>query len=233
MDVSDLRGYGLAFSELEGSWPQDVKDEMQRGAKGVVMRHLGPLQKIQFMIQLAKATLEVKRVDLTLLHDRGMTNAQFLKTQLELHAFFKALSRVLSKDEAVAIFKEIMDETARTPLLLCLPEPEKVQALGDPIEVFRAFFEPWPKASKSAGCNDLAIVESHEDAVQVDVHWCVWHELAHMMGQPEACSPQCYSDDLVFPEYFEALGIRYKRTETLGTGGKRCDFRFERMTREP
>lgn len=37
------------------------------------------------------------------------------------------------------------------------------------------------------------------------------------------------SDDLVFPEFFEALGIRYRRTGTLARGADRCDLRFERI----
>ena len=34
--------------------------------------------------------------------------------------------------------------------------------------------------------------------------------------------------DLYFPEYFAALGIRYRRTGTLAGGAACCDFRFER-----
>jgi hypothetical protein len=34
--------------------------------------------------------------------------------------------------------------------------------------------------------------------------------------------------DIAFPEYFAALGIRYRRTGTPALGQRCCDFRLER-----
>ena len=69
---------------------------------------------------------------------------------------------------------------------------------------------------------------AYEEAFQFDVSWCVWLELARLMDVPEACIPNCYADDLVFPEYFAQFGIRYRRTGTLAMGSSCCDFHFER-----
>ena len=86
-----------------------------------------------------------------------------------------------------------------------------------------------PPACAAGGCHEMAVTEDNERAFQFDVSWCVWLELARAMGIPEACIPNCHADDLVFPDYFGALGIRYQRTQTLASGGSCCDFRFENI----
>jgi len=158
-----------------------------------------------------------------------MTNQAFLTQQLEYLALFAALAEVLGTDAAVAVMKAVMDETAREPLRMALPEQEALAAFEDPLAAWRAYVAEAPALATAAGCQDLVIVEDGPHAVQFDVRWCVWLELARKMGVPEACLPNCYSDDLVFPEFFEALGIRYRRTGTLAGGASCCDFRFERM----
>jgi hypothetical protein len=84
------------------------------------------------------------------------------------------------------------------------------------------------RASVAGGCNQMAVEDDGNDAFQMNVTWCVWLELAERMGIPDGCKPNCYADDLVFPEYFGDLGIDYSRTQTLACGGDCCDFRFER-----
>jgi hypothetical protein len=94
------------------------------------------------------------------------------------------------------------------------------------------YMRAMPDASEAGGSHRMEIVEDSGDAFQFDVSWCVWLELARAAGVPEACIPNCHADQLVFPEYFDALGIRYERTQTLACGGTCCDFRFERKTTE-
>ena len=100
---------------------------------------------------------------------------------------------------------------------------------GEPFEVFRNFFTSYPNAAKKAGCHDIRVSENTEQVLQFDVQWCVWLELAKKMNVPEACLPNCYADDLAYPDYFSALGIKYSRTGTLAKGCQTCDFRFEKM----
>jgi len=49
------------------------------------------------------------------------------------------------------------------------------------------------------------------------------------MDVPEACLANCYADDLVYPDYFKSLGIKYSREGTLAQGKKCCDIRFEKI----
>ena len=231
-DVSHLRNYGVAFSEAEGAWSPEVKATMRRVGKNVVMRHLSLMQKLRFFWRFTRAQRRASELDLSDLRARGMTNGAFLDQQLEYLAMFAALAEVLGTGKAVCVMQAVMDESAREPLRLALPEAEGLAAFDDPLQAWRAYVSPAPQAARVAGCQELVIVEDGPDAVQFDVKWCVWLELARKMGVPEGCLPNCYSDDLVFPEFFAALGIRYRRTGTLAQGAACCDFRFERLPRE-
>lgn len=230
MELSALRFYGRPFSEAESSWPAPVRRRMKRRSFAVVFKRLRLGQLLRFGGRFAKAKAEVQRIDLAPFRERGLTDQRFIDTQLEYLAFFIALRDLVGVEEAVDICRQVMEEASYEPMLLCLPEPEAVRALGDPFEVMSAYLRAMPAASAAGGCHAMAVVEESAEAFQFDVSWCVWLELARAAGAPEACIPNCHADQLVFPDYFSALGMRYRRTQTLACGGTCCDFRFERGT---
>lgn len=229
MQVHELRSYGLAFSDAESRWPPELVRKMAREGKAVLFGALGFWEKVRFGLAFLTARRRAARLDLSDLRARGMTNEVFLAQQLEYLAMFAALSRVVGTERAVEIGKAIMERTAHEPMLLCLPEAEQVRQVGEPIAVFREYFRAGPQVNRAAGCHELTAIEDRDDAAGFDVTWCVWLELARRMGVPAACIPNCYADDLVFPDYFRSLGLRYRRTGTLALGAARCDFRLERI----
>ena len=230
MNKTELRNYGAAFSEAEGAWPDEVKEQMFEQGKAVIMGHLSGWQKVRLIWHLLLARRRAAKLDLSDLRESGMTDEAFLDQQLEYLAMFSALTEIFDGERAVSIMEEVMDKTAREPMLLCLPEADNVRELDEsPHDVFRDYIGAMAEASVAAGCNQMDVVDDGDDAFQMNVTWCVWLELAERMGIPEGCIPNCYADDLVFPEYFEQLGIEYSRTQTLACGGDCCDFRFERL----
>jgi len=229
MDVSQLRNYGAAFSDTESSWPPEMMSKMRKAGRRVVMRHLNPIQKLRFAFAFFTAHRHAKRVDLSSIRRRGMRNERFLATQIEYLALYNALARILDRERAVAILKEVMDETAREALLMLLPTHDDIHAIGEPWAVVREYMRPTPAASREAGCLEITFVEDDpQGTFGFDVTWCVWLELARLIAEPEACRPNCHADQLVYPDYFAALGITYQRTQTLACDGTRCDFRFRR-----
>ncbi len=227
MRFDELHNYGAAFSDAESSWPSDVKARMKRRAMDVMLSHIPWSRRLSFLIKMGAARRRARKLDLSDLRARGMTNASFLRQQLEYLAAYAALVEVFGAERALEIMLEVMDASSREPLLLCLPKPEQVQAAGAPIDVMREYFRASPDAARQAACHESELVEEEDGTFELRVHWCVWLELAERMELPEACQPNCYSDDLVFPEYFDALGISYERTQTLACGGTCCDFRFQ------
>ena len=124
MRVEDLRNYGRAFSDAESTWSEDVKERMQTRGKAVVMGALNPWHKLRFAFAFRREQKRAANVDLSQVRARGMDNEPFLAQQIEYICLFKALDRVVGTERAVDICKQVMDATAREPMLLTLPEPE-------------------------------------------------------------------------------------------------------------
>ncbi len=230
MDVRDLRFYGRAFSDAEGSWPDALRARLRREGKAVVMARLGFGDKLRFLWRFPATLRRMRRVDLSAIRARGMDNEPFLRQQVEYIALFSTLAELRGLDEAISICKAIMEvDVSKQALALCLPEADRLAAFDDPHAAMRAWLDPVPDAARAAGCHDLEVVDLEPGVFGMNVSWCVWLELARTLGVPDACLPNCYADDLVFPAYFDALGIRYSRSQTLAGGGRCCDFRFERI----
>lgn len=68
-------------------------------------------------------------------------------------------------------------------------------------------------------------IQSKPDQLGFMVHRCLWNDTCQKCGCPELCKVFCDSDW----ENFGAMHkIRFSRTQTLGTGGKVCDFTFSK-----
>lgn len=68
--------------------------------------------------------------------------------------------------------------------------------------------------------------EARKDVVKMDMVACPYCRYAELFGTPELTFVFCDSD---FAVYGNLPGIVFERTQTLGTGGTRCDFRFARQ----
>ena len=229
MEIEKTRGYGIAASDAEGSWDSAFKLKLKKVAIKTVMKQITFLQKIQVLIWFYKEKKRALKLDLSDIRAKGMTNETFIKQQLEYISLFSALTKVLNKESALKIMYSVMDATATEALLLSLPEIDDVKKFGDSIEFFRKYMSVFPEVSKKAGCHEITITEDSTNNIQLDINWCVWFELAKKMDVPEACLANCYADDLAYPDYFKALGIKYSRKGTLAQGKKCCDTRFEKI----
>lgn len=67
--------------------------------------------------------------------------------------------------------------------------------------------------------------EASPNLLKMDMTACSYCRYAELFGCPELMPTFCESD---FATYGNLPGIRFVRTQTLGTGGSRCDFRFIR-----
>lgn len=67
--------------------------------------------------------------------------------------------------------------------------------------------------------------EASRSSLQMDMTACPYCRYAKLFGCPELIFVFCDSD---FATYGNLPGIQFRRTQTLGTGGKCCDFKFVR-----
>jgi hypothetical protein len=228
MEIEKTRGYGIAASDAESNWDPVLKAKIKKTAFKTILGQITIWQKIRLMAWFNREKRRAAGLDLSDLWARGMTNETFIKQQLEYISLFSALVKVVEKEKALEIMYGVMDVTAEA-LQSSLPEPGSVNDSGDSFEFFRKYVAVFPAASEKAGCHDITISEDSSNILQFDITWCVWFELAKKMDVPEACIPNCYADDLVYPDYFKSFGIKYCRKGTLAKGAGCCDFRFERI----
>lgn len=228
MKIQDLKNYGKALSDSESSISPELMKKATRISKGIVTKHLGFWQLFRFLFLFLKEKRRMARVDLSEIREKGMINEKFIGTQIEMVALFSALAQIKGKGEAIKIMREVMDGTAPEMLGACFPSPEDLKTFPDPFGAFQEYSLALPEAAQKAGCNTIEIAENSKDALQLDMTSCAWCEIATKLGYQEACQPNCYADEVFFPEYLKPLGIRYKRTGTLAEGDSRCQFRFER-----
>ena len=224
-----MRGYGIAASDAEGSWDSAFKLKLKKVAIKTVMKQITFLQKIQVLIWFYKEKKRAAKLDLSGIRAKGMRNEVFIKQQLEYVSLFSALTKVLNQERALKIMYSVMDVTAVEALLLSLPEIDEVKKFGDSLEFFRKYMVSGMIAANKAGCHEITTTEDSTANIRFNINWCVWFELAKKMDVPEACLANCYADDLVYPHYFKALGIKYSREGTLAQGKKCCDIRFEKI----
>ncbi len=229
MDIEKTNGYGIAISDLEGSWDKTFKKKIKKTSRKIIFGKLSFVEKTKLFIVFLKRRIKAARLDLSDIKARGMTNSSFIKQQLDYIAMYSALSKVAGKDRAKEIMFNVMEETSVEAFAKSSPEPAAIREYGDSFEFFRKYLRPLPGACAKAGCLDIRLAENNERCFQFDIHWCVWLELAKKMDVPEACMPNCYADDCAYPKYFEAYGIKYSRTGTLAAGSERCDLRFEKI----
>ena len=72
---------------------------------------------------------------------------------------------------------------------------------------------------------DYTNFQADANCLQIDMTMCPYLKYANLFNVPELAPVFCESD---FATYGNLPGIAFKRTETLGAGGHKCDFRFFR-----
>ena len=229
MEVSDLKGYSLAVSDLEGKWSPEFKRRIKKISQKIIMEHLTGFDKIILIYLYLKEKRKASRLDLTEIEAKGMTNSIFINQQLNYICMFSALSKVLSMNQALEIMYKVMDATAGEMMYQNTPTIDEIKSFGDTMTTFQKYFEPLPEASRRAGCHQLSITEKTEKTFKIDITYCAWLELAKKMDIPEACLPNCHADDYAYPQYYSQLGIKYSRSGTLAQGCKSCSLKFERI----
>ena len=228
MEIEKATSYGLAASDHEGGWPSEFKAKLKRTSMKILMGQLSVMEKIKLTFRFMQEKKRAAGLDLSDLHARGMTNQAFLDQQLEYIALYSSLDKIVGEERAQKIMLKVMDATAAEALLFNSPTREEILSFGDPFEFFRKYFAIAPETARKAGCHVINISVDNDKEFQFDITWCVWLELAQRMGVPKACLPNCYADDLAYPEYFAQLGLHYSRTGTLAQGQHCCDFRIQK-----
>ena len=92
------------------------------------------------------------------------------------------------------------------------------------------FMKLLPKMAVSMFGRDCGFDYENDKAtkriLQMDMTVCPYVKYAKLFGVEELTAVFCESD---FATYGSMPGIAFERTQTLGTGGHKCDFKFSRI----
>jgi hypothetical protein len=212
MDVKDLKNYGVDVATAMASWPPAVQKRMEAVSRRLALKRLGLFRSLRLPGLIREEEAKMRRVDLSPLRGRGLDKEETRAAALLQVAAFAAVARLAGTEKAAEIFEEIVREVGRDVWEAQAPTAEDFDSCGD-------------------GVLEYDVAEDGDDAVQYDVTSCVFCELAELLGYPEAARHLCYADDVYFPDECREIGLRFVRAGTLARGDRRCDFRFERVTK--
>ena len=127
-----------------------------------------------------------------------------------------ALYAVLKEDgqDADAILDQYVSEVAGPMMHQMYAKMEKVPGFW---LIFKNLFKIITDKSDNWVCES----RKEKDKLYLDIHKCLWHDTCVEVGYPECCRFFCECDNYT---YGGLKKVGFTRTQTLGTGGKLCDF---------
>ena len=230
MEVKGLRNYGKPLKIPDGV-PKKVQRRVNNESLRIIRKNIGLIRLIRVLFLMMRENWRMSKHDMSAVREKGLCDKAFLKGQIQMAALFFAMSKIVGKERSLEIFKEIMDTVGTVAMSAVMPEPEDFKKVGDPFEAFKKYFMALVAVDKEVGIHGFEVTEDGEDAFQVNVTYCAYCEIPKQLGIVEACQPNCYADDVFFPDFCEKMGIRFIRKGTLARGDDVCDFRFERVGR--
>ncbi|MDO5725901.1 MAG: L-2-amino-thiazoline-4-carboxylic acid hydrolase [Tissierellia bacterium] len=87
-------------------------------------------------------------------------------------------------------------------------------------KLFRFAFN---KTMKGDEVWEWQLKRSDDEEFAFDITKCLWKETCDFLKYPEMCELFCSADDI----FFDVDKMEFIRTETLGTDGEKCDFKFK------
>ena len=229
MRVEDLRNYGKPMTVIERSVPEEVQEEVQRLSFEIMAKHLGPddLQRLQ--PTMAEEKERLLQVPLSVIRERGLDDDAFIAARVEQAALFAALSHIVGTEKAVEILYEITEVAAPKVVSHIWPTAEEFLSCDDPSGAFKEWTLSLYGAGRKIGVHEFELAEDTDDAFQLNVTYCAWHETLGQLGAGEACPASCHEGDVLLPGLCASIGLRYTKTSTLSKGAAVCDYRFERV----
>lgn len=224
MEVRDLKGYGKSWTDGLTDMPRDVERGIRRTALKIIMGHLGPWNLLKFPLLFLSEQRKMSKIDLSQVREKGLTNEKFIKSQVEFNALYSAVSMLIGRERTMELFRQVMEATAFEVFNCLWAAKEDFASFDDPWAAYRQYARAIARADNETGGHVFEMVEDTEEAIEMNVSYCAWYEIASALGVKEACLASCYSDDVGWP----AMGIGFQRTKTIAAGADCCDFRFLR-----
>jgi hypothetical protein len=161
--------------------------------------------------------------------EKGLKDDRFIMTIVGKAAYFSGLSKVMGKEKALEIDKELADATSLERLSHMLPSAEDLLKCDDPYAALKEWIIEYWKANKGANIFEYEIAEDSENVLQINCLYCAFAKISQLVEEKESTLSICHLDDLIFSTWDKVPGIKYTRTKALAKGDTCCDFRIEKV----
>ena len=194
-----------------------------------MLKRLGILNMLRLLLAVRRERARIAGIDLSPVRSKGLEDEYFISYYIQQTAVFSAMSRLVGKEGALAVHEEVAELVTPAIMSVAFPTIDQIRELDDPSDFFKEYIVSMLEADKGVGLHDFRVIEDSEEAFAFDITYCAFAAIPRQLGFPEACIPNCYSDEVFFPDFLRPLGFRFVRTGTIACGNDRCDFRFERI----
>lgn len=139
-------------------------------------------------------------------------------------AMYRALQKNMIKQKA---YEMVWDYTKTC---ICAPTRQQYSKMDRAPFFFTLFRKMFLYIIVHSKAWSAEVTRNDSNQFGFAVHRCLWNDTCLKCGCPELCQIFCDSD---WENFGVMRSIRFSRTQTLGTGGKVCDFAFYKRIYSP
>jgi L-2-amino-thiazoline-4-carboxylic acid hydrolase len=231
----DLKNYDKSWPEVVSSPEFNAQlGRVSASLRRELRRDLGWVDTLRVVWRTRRELRKMSGHDWSSMEARGTSRSVIDGLKMPAAAV-KALSAVVGPVRAAQIYKRALDEQLFPVLASAFPTLEDFCACGeDPFAAVRTYMRAMVAADSRNGFHTAEIVEDSDKVFAYNITYCAQCQMAEEFGDRELCYPRnCYGDEVFLPRVLEGTGVVFRRTGTLATGAKVCDFRFEKVDGAP
>lgn len=228
MQVEDLHNYGTNMHDLSVNIPKDIAKIAQKTLFSVIIKEMGLWKALRLRSLIRKKTKQLSKINLDRIRT-FCTNEEFIQAKIADAATYAAFQDLTSPEEVDEIYKKIMNKVVPIMGDSMYPDPNLINSEENRFDLVKQYILSIMQADQKDGLHIIEVVEDTPDALQFNVTKCAWFETKKELGIPEATFQDCYADEVSLPGLLEKVDVKFVRTQTIASGAKFCDFRFERI----
>lgn len=235
MEVRELKNYGkdIITVQDESKLPINKKLKIFKPTITFLFNLIKEMSISGFIkfVKLYKLEKEKAfKLDWSHIEQEGISK-EHLQRVVEKEVMAKVLVDKLGLDKAKELRNSLSDNIAYYVLEHAFATPQEFIECGkgDFLLAFKDYYIALSLAMEKAGLEKSEVAIDTKDCFQLNITYCVYHEVAKTLGCPHLCYySTCYGDEVFFPRLCEQVGFRFERDGTLSTGNSVCDMRFIR-----
>jgi hypothetical protein len=235
MEVNKLSNYGKDIITIQKNTKLPIESKIKiikplLGFLGSLMWDMKPVGFLKFIKAVKSQKQQALKMDWTHVRAKGISEENLISV-INKQVVAKVMADTLGYKRAAQIRNHFSDRCSYYILQEVFAKPEDFVKCGkgDFLVAFKEYYVALQDAMKKAGLEEYEVSIDTKDCFQMNITYCVYHEVAKALGNPMNCYySTCYGDEVFFPKLCEQVNFEFKRQGTLATGKPCCDMTFIR-----